>query len=74
MLDCTGAPVLNPFPIVHKPNALDRDRTTVPTGWNSCEMICEAWARGLTSNAGIDLDRESGARKLLRVLCAGLEA
>ncbi|KAN0140382.1 hypothetical protein V8E53_001591, partial [Lactarius tabidus] len=61
-------PVRNPFPFVHKPNTLDRDRIVVPAGWDSWGKIVvlrdgfdakawgEAWERDLSSNAGIDSD------------------
>ena len=38
-LDSTAAPVRNPFPFVHKPNTLDRDRIVVPAGWVSWGKI-----------------------------------
>lgn len=34
-LDSTAAPVHNPFPFVHIPNPLGRDRIFVPVGWDS---------------------------------------
>ena len=51
----------NPFPFVHKPNTLDRDRIVVPGGWDSWGKIVvlrdgfdakawgEAWLRDLPS-------------------------
>jgi hypothetical protein len=79
-LDSTAAPVRNPFPFVQKPNTLDRDRIVVPAGWDSWGKIAvlrdgfdakawgEAWERDLSSDAGIDLDDEAGARKLYAAL------
>ena len=75
-LDGTAAPMRNPFPFVYKPNTLDRDRIVVPAGWDSWGKIAvlrdgfdakawgEAWEGDLSSDAGIDLDGEAGARKL----------
>jgi hypothetical protein len=75
-LDSTAAPVRNPFPFVHKPNTLDRDRIVVPAGWDSWGKIVvlrdgfdakawgEAWERDLSSDAGIDSDSDDGARKM----------
>ena len=67
----------NPFPFVHKPNTLDRDRIVVPGGWDSWGKIVvlrdgfdakawgEAWERDLSSDdAGIDTDSTDGARKM----------
>ena len=33
------APPRNPFPFLHKPNALDRDKIVVPAGWDSWGKI-----------------------------------
>ncbi|KAN0140374.1 Dynein light intermediate chain (DLIC) domain containing protein [Lactarius tabidus] len=75
-LDSTAAPVRNPFPFVHKPNTLDRDRIVVPAGWDSWGKIVvlrdgfdakawgEAWERDLSSDAGIDSNSDDGARKM----------
>ena len=75
-LDGTVAPMRNPFPFVHKPNVLDRDRIVVPAGWDSWGKIGvlrdgfdakawgEAWERDLSSDAGIDSDGGDGARTL----------
>ena len=75
-LDSTAAPVRNPFPFVHKPNTLDRDRIVVPAGWDSWGKIVvlrdgfdakawgEAWERDLSSaDAGIDSDSTPTARE-----------
>ncbi|KAN0140396.1 hypothetical protein V8E53_001605, partial [Lactarius tabidus] len=75
-LDGTAAPVRNPFPFVHKPNTLDRDRIVVPAGWGSWGKIVvlrdgfdakawgEAWGRDLSSDAGVESDGDDGARKM----------
>ncbi|KAH9833682.1 dynein light intermediate chain-domain-containing protein [Rhodofomes roseus] len=71
------APVRNPFPFQHKPNALDRDRIVVPAGWDSWGKIgvlrdgfdAKTWGEALER----DLDRdegetEPGAKKLYATL------
>lgn len=75
-LDGTTAPMRNPFPFAHKPNTLDRDRIVVPAGWDSWGKIAvlrdgfdakawgEAWEHDLSSDAGIDLEGDAGARTL----------
>jgi dynein light intermediate chain 1, cytosolic len=79
LLDGATAPARNPFPFVHKPNTLDRDRIVVPAGWDSWGKIGvlrdgfdakawgEAWERDLSFDAGAagaDGESELGARKL----------
>jgi dynein light intermediate chain 1 len=65
----------NPFPFLHKPNTLDRDRVVVPAGWDSWGKIAvlrdgfdakawgEAWEHDLPSESGADGGAEAGARK-----------
>jgi dynein cytoplasmic 1 light intermediate chain len=73
-LDGAAAPARNPFPFLHKPNTLDRDRIVVPAGWDSWGKIAvlrdgfdakswgEAWEQDLES--GVDYGgSEGGARK-----------
>ena len=67
------APVRNPFPVQHKPNALDRDRIVVPAGWDSWGKISvlrdgfdaktwgEAWERDLDHD---EAETEPGAKKM----------
>ncbi|KAH9967043.1 dynein light intermediate chain-domain-containing protein [Lactifluus volemus] len=80
LLDGTTAPARNPFPFLHKPNTLDRDRIVVPAGWDSWGKIAvlrdgfdakawgEAWERDLSFEAGADDESETGARKLYAAL------
>jgi dynein light intermediate chain 1 len=74
-LDGAAAPARNPFPFLHKPNTLDRDRIVVPAGWDSWGKIAvlrdgfdakawgEAWEHDLSSESGDDSVSEAGARK-----------
>lgn len=71
------APVRNPFPFQHKPNALDRDRIVVPVGWDSWGKISvlrdgfdaktwgEAWERDLDRD---EAETEPGAKKMYAAL------
>ncbi|KAH9988414.1 dynein light intermediate chain-domain-containing protein [Russula vinacea] len=74
--DGAAAPARNPFPFLHKPNTLDRDRIVVPAGWDSWGKIAvlrdgfdskawgEAWEHDLSSESGVDDEgSEAGARK-----------
>ncbi|KAH8094829.1 dynein light intermediate chain-domain-containing protein [Cristinia sonorae] len=73
------APIRNPFPFLHKPNTLDRDRIVIPAGWDSWGKISvlrdgfdakawgEAWERDLDWKEG-DPEEEPGARKLFASL------
>ena len=74
--DGAAAPARNPFPFLHKPNTLDRDRIVVPAGWDSWGKIVvlrdgfdakawgEAWEHDLPSDSGVDDGgSEAGARK-----------
>jgi len=73
-LDGAAAPARNPFPFLHKPNTLDRDRIIVPAGWDSWGKIAvlrdgfdakawgEAWEYDLESGVD-DEGSEAGARK-----------
>jgi len=74
-LDGVAAPARNPFPFLHKPNTLDRDRIVVPAGWDSWGKIAvlrdgfdakawgEAWEYDLSSESGAEGGSEGGARK-----------
>jgi len=74
-LDGAAAPARNPFPFLHKPNTLDRDRIVVPAGWDSWGKIAvlrdgfdakawgEAWEHDLSSESVDDSGSEGGARK-----------
>jgi len=74
-LDGVAAPARNPFPFLHKPNTLDRDRIAVPAGWDSWGKIAvlrdgfdgnawgEAWEYDLSSESGAERASEGGARK-----------
>jgi len=77
------APSRNPFPFLHRPNTLDRDRVLVPTGWDSWGKIAvlrdgfdakvwgEAWERDLdpdTSDGGI------GAKEMFLTLVGADES
>ena len=67
----------NPFPFVHKPNALDRDRINIPTGWDSWGKIGilregfesrtwgDAWEYDLDSQTD---ENPSGAKVLFKKL------
>jgi hypothetical protein len=69
-LDSTVAPVRNPFPSVHKPNVLERDRIIGREDWYSWGNIVvlrdgfdakawsKAWERDLSSDAEIDSDTD----------------
>lgn len=71
------APVRNPFPFQHKPNALDRDRIVVPAGWDSWGKISvlrdgfdaktwgEAWERDLDHD---EAETEPGAKRMYAAL------
>ncbi|KZT05638.1 uncharacterized protein LAESUDRAFT_714862 [Laetiporus sulphureus 93-53] len=71
------APVRNPFPFQHKPNALDRDRIVIPAGWDSWGKIGvlrdnfdprfwnEAWERDLEHT---EEENQPGAKKMYSVL------
>lgn len=71
------APIKNPFPFLHKPNTLDRDRIVVPAGWDSWGKIVvlrdgfeakvwgEAWERDLGDGSVGD---EPGAIRLFSAL------
>ncbi|KAI0252051.1 hypothetical protein BJV78DRAFT_1361192 [Lactifluus subvellereus] len=64
-LDGATAPARNPFPFVHKPSTLNRDRIVIPAGWDSwgkIAVLCdgfdvkawgEAWERDLSSDAAM---------------------
>ncbi|KAI9457300.1 dynein light intermediate chain-domain-containing protein [Russula earlei] len=79
-LDGVAAPARNPFPFLHKPNTLDRDRIVVPAGWDSWGKIAvlrdgfdakawgEAWEYDLSSESGASGRSEGGARKQYAVL------
>ncbi|KAF8897852.1 dynein light intermediate chain-domain-containing protein [Infundibulicybe gibba] len=66
------APTRNPFPFIHKPNTLDRDRIVVPAGWDSWGKIGvlrdgfearvwgEAWERDLEG----DTEETPGAARM----------
>lgn len=72
-------PLKNPFPFLHKPNTLDRDRIVVPAGWDSWGKIAvlrdgfeakvwgEAWERDLELDESLVGD-EPGAKKLFSSL------
>lgn len=71
--------VRNPFPFVHKPNTLDRDRIVVPAGWDSWGKIAvlregfdarmwgESWEHDLEEAEGHG-SGEAGAKKLFASL------
>ena len=72
-------PLKNPFPFLHKPNTLDRDRIVVPAGWDSWGKIAVlrdgfeakvwggAWERDLELNESL-VGGEPGAKKLFSSL------
>ena len=80
LLDGATAPTRNPFPFVHTPNTLDRDRIVIPAGWDSWGKIAvlrdgfdvrawgEAWEEDLSVDAEADEESEAGARKLYAAL------
>ena len=41
----------NPFPFMHKPNTLDRDRIVVPAGWDSWGKIVVILESSLAESA-----------------------
>ncbi|EPQ59183.1 hypothetical protein GLOTRDRAFT_113948 [Gloeophyllum trabeum ATCC 11539] len=73
------APIRNPFPFQHKPNALDRDRIIVPAGWDSWGKIAvlregfdaklwgEAWENDIETAEG-GMPEDPSAQKLYRTL------
>lgn len=74
-LDGSAASARNPFPFLHKPNTLDRDRIVVPAGWDSWGKTAvlrdgfdakawgEAWELDLFSESDVDEGSGTGARK-----------
>jgi dynein light intermediate chain 1, cytosolic len=79
-LDGAAAPARNPFPFLHKPNTLDRDRVVVPAGWDSWGKIAvlgdgfdakawgEAWEHDLSFESDVDGGSGVGARKQYAML------
>ncbi|TCD69233.1 hypothetical protein EIP91_008336 [Steccherinum ochraceum] len=73
------APTRNPFPFLHKPNTLDRDRIVIPSGWDSWGKISvlrdgfdakawgEAWERDLEQTENEPAE-EPGAKKMFASL------
>ena len=73
------APLKNPFPFPHRPNALDRDKIVIPAGWDSWGKIGilregfeaarwgEAWERDLNDGA----EAENGAKSQFTALVSG---
>lgn len=72
----------NPFLFTHKPNALDRDRISIPAGWDTwgkigvlregfeCRTWGDAWEYDLDSQAE---DNPSGAKIMFKKLVGGDE-
>lgn len=72
------APTKNPFPFLHKPNTLDRDRIVVPAGWDSWGKIVVlrdgfeaklwggAWEKDLENEES--LSEEPGAKRMYSAL------
>ncbi|KAH8830275.1 dynein light intermediate chain-domain-containing protein [Flagelloscypha sp. PMI_526] len=67
------APVRNPFPFNHKPNALDRDRVLIPIGWDSWGKIgvlrdgfdARAWGEGLEEDLSEEPEADvDGAKRM----------
>jgi dynein light intermediate chain 1 len=68
------APTKNPFPFLHKPNTLDRDRIVIPVGWDSWGKITvmrdgfeaklwgEAWERDIQAEES-EIE-QPGAKKM----------
>ncbi|KAE9409855.1 hypothetical protein BT96DRAFT_953209 [Gymnopus androsaceus JB14] len=68
------APTRNPFPFIHRPNTLDRDRVVIPAGWDSWGKITvlrefdpkgwgEAWEKDIEGEEAND-----GARRMFSSL------